>query len=68
MQRVMKMFTVTATGTYFAEAMSHGEAQEMVYEALLGKNSESVLGSGEVHYGIKSVEGYHSTIERGDLQ
>jgi hypothetical protein len=47
--------------------MSHGEAQEIVYEALLGRNSESVLGSGEVHYGIKSVEGYHSTIPIGDL-
>jgi len=44
--------------------MSHGEAQDMVYEALLGRNSESVLGSGEVHYGIKSVEGYHTTIEK----
>jgi len=67
MQRKMQMFTVTATGTYFVEAMSHGEAQEMVYEALLGRNSESVLGSGEVHYDIKSVEGYHSTIPIGDL-
>lgn len=67
MQREMKSFTVTATGTYFVEAMSHGEAQEIVYEALLGRNSELVLGSGEVHYGIKSVEGYHSTIERGEL-
>jgi hypothetical protein len=64
MQRKMQMFTVTATGTYFVEAMSHGEAQDMVYEALLGRNSEFVLGSGEVHYGIKSVEGYHSTIEK----
>jgi len=67
MQRKMQMFTVTATGTYFVEAMSHGEAQDMVYEALLGRNSESVLGSGEVHYGIKSVEGYHSTIQIGEL-
>ena len=67
MQRKMQMFTVTATGTYFVQAMSHGEAQEMVYEALLGRDSELVLGSGEVHYGIKSVEGYHSTIQIGDL-
>jgi hypothetical protein len=67
MKREMKSFTVTATGTYFVQAMSHGEAQEIVYEALLGRNSESVLGSGEVHYGIKSVEGYHSTIPIGDL-
>lgn len=61
---MLKLYTVTATGTYFVEAMSHGEAQEIVYEALLGRNSESVLGNGEVHYGIKSVEGYHTTIER----
>lgn len=67
MKREMKSFTVIATGRYFVQAMSHGEAQEIVYEALLGRNSELVLGSGEVQSGIKSIEGYHSAIERGDL-
>lgn len=58
------MYTVTATGTYFVEANNEFEAANIVYEALLGNDPNSVLGGGEVHYGIKAVEGYHSTIER----
>ena len=34
MKSEMKSFTVIATGRYFVQAMSHGEAQEIVYEAL----------------------------------
>lgn len=61
-----KIFTVTATGTYFVEALSEFDAQNIVYEALLGNDPDFVLGGGEVHHGIEVVEGYHSTIERGN--
>lgn len=55
-------YTVTATGTYFVEAESYGEAQDIVYEALLGNDKESILGNGEIQSNITSIEGHHSTI------
>jgi hypothetical protein len=61
---MLKTYTVTATGTYFVQAINEIEAQDVIYEVMLGNGDTSILGWGEVHYGIKAVEGYHSTIER----
>ncbi len=62
-----QMFTVTATGTYFVEATNAFEAECIVYEAMLGNDSNGVrcletLGNGEVHGSMKVEKGYHSTI------
>lgn len=61
---MLKTYTVTATGTYFVQAINEIEAQDVIHEVMLGNGDTSILGWGEVHYEIKAVEGYHSTIER----
>ena len=60
----MNYYTVTATGTYFVKAKNEMQAQDLVYEAMLGNDPTDILGWGEVHYGITVVEGTHSTSER----
>lgn len=59
-------FTVTATGTYFVQALSRDHALDIVYEAMLGNDPDSILGAGEVHYKMCIQQGYHSTIQHGD--
>lgn len=61
---MLKTYTVTATGTYFVQAANEIEAEDIIYEAMLGNGDTSILGWGEIHYGIKAVEGFHTTIER----
>lgn len=56
-------FTITATGTYFVTAKNADEAQNIVYEAMLGNDKKDVLGWGEVHLGGMVVQrGTHYTI------
>jgi hypothetical protein len=63
---VLKTYTVTTTGTYFVQAINEMEAQDIIYEAMLGNGDTSILGYEAIHYGIEAVEGYHTTIERVD--
>lgn len=63
---MLKTYTVTATGTYFIQAANEIEAQDIIYEAMLGNGDTSILGWGEIHYDMKTVEGFHTTIERDD--
>ena len=63
---LLKTYTVTATGTYFVQAKDQFEAECIVHEAMLGNDKENVLGCGEVHYEMKTQEGFHTTIERND--
>lgn len=59
-------FTVTATGTYFVQALSRDHALDIVYEAMLGNDPDNILGAGEVHYKMRIQQGYHPTIQHGD--
>lgn len=68
---MLKTYTVTATGTYFVQAANEFEAECIVYETMLGNdykgnNHTNILGNGEVHSGMKAVEGFHTTIEIED--
>lgn len=63
---MLKQYTVTATGTYFVQAANEREAEDITYEALLGNDHKNILGWGEVHYAMKTEEGFHTTIERVD--
>lgn len=63
----MKMFTVTAMGTYFVEAENTTTALNIVYESMLGNDSKKILGCGEIHHASMIVrEGFHSTINHGE--
>ena len=55
-------YTVTATVTTFIKADYGNQAEDILYEALLGNDPRSVLGIAEVHYPVTSVRGVHSTI------
>lgn len=60
----IKLYTVTAFSTHFVEAKSENEALDIVYEALLGNDKDSILGNGEVHQQTMIArQGYHSTIK-----
>lgn len=63
---MLKTYTVTATGTYFVQAVNEIEAEQIIHEAMLGIGDTSILGWGEIHYGMKTVEGFHTTIKRED--
>lgn len=58
-------FTVTATGTYFVQALSRDQALDMVYEAMLGNDPDGILGTGEVHYKMHIQQGTKYTIQHG---
>ena len=45
----MNYYTVTATGTYFVKAKNEMQAQDLVYEAMLGNDPTDILGWGEVN-------------------
>lgn len=63
----MKNYTVTATATYFVQANSDYEANDIVYEALLGNDNHDILGSGEVDFNSIIVRhGTHYTIQHGE--
>lgn len=63
----MKTYTVTATATYFVQANSDHEANDIVSEALLGNDNHDILGSGEVDLtSIIVRQGTHHTIQHGE--
>ena len=55
-------YTVTATVTTFIRADYASQAEDMLYEALLGNDPKNVLGLAEVHMPVTSQRGVHSTI------
>ena len=55
-------FTVTATVTTFVKADHGAQAEDIVYEALLGNDPKHVLSVAEVHMPVTSQRGVHSTI------
>jgi hypothetical protein len=58
-----KMFyTVTATVTTFVRADYSSQAEDILYEALLGNDPKNVLALAEVHMPVTSQRGVHSTI------
>jgi hypothetical protein len=56
------LYTVTATVTTFIKADYAAQAEDILYEALLGNDHKNVLGIAEVHMPVTSVKGVHSTI------
>ena len=55
-------YTVTATVTTFIKADYAAQAEDMLYEALLGNDPKHVLAIAEVHMPVTSQRGIHSTI------
>ena len=55
-------YTVTATVTTFIKADYASQAEDMLYEALLGNDPKHVLAIAEVHMPVTSKKGVHSTI------
>ena len=55
-------YTVTATVTTFIKADYAAQAEDMLYEALLGNDDKHVLAIAEVHMPVTSKRGVHSTI------
>jgi len=55
-------YTVTATVTTFIKAEYGNQAEDILYEALLGNDPKHVLYVAEVHMPITSQRGVHSTI------
>jgi len=55
-------YTVTATVTTFIKADYGAQAQDILYEALLGNDPKNVLALAEVHMPVTSQKGVHSTI------
>lgn len=55
-------FTVTATVTTFVKADYGAQAEDILYEALLGNDPNHVLNISEVHMPVTSQRGVHSTI------
>ena len=55
-------YTVTATVTTFIKADNSNQAEDLLYEALLGNDPKNVLDIAEVHYPVTSQRGVHSTI------
>lgn len=55
-------YTVTATVTTFIKADYASQAEDMLYEALLGNDPKHVLAIAEVHMPVTSKRGVHSTI------
>lgn len=63
----MTMYTVTAMATYFVDSENATEALNVVYESMLGNDSQGILGSGEIYHTSMIVrEGFHSTIKHGE--
>lgn len=59
-----KVYTVTATGTYFVQAHNEDHATRIVYEALLGNDMSNILDNGEVSQDMVVQTGHHSTIHK----
>ena len=59
-------YTVTATVTTFIKADYGAQAEDILYEALLGNDPKHVLAIAEVHMPVTSVKGVHSTIPVND--
>ena len=55
-------YTVTATVTTFVRADYSNQAEDILYEALLGNDPKNVLALAEVHMPVTSQRGVHSTI------
>lgn len=55
-------YTVTATVTTFVRADYSSQAEDILYEALLGNDPKNVLALAEVHMPVTSQRGVHSTI------
>ena len=55
-------YTVTATVTTFVRADYSNQAEDILYEALLGNDPNHVLNIAEVHMPVTSKRGVHSTI------
>jgi hypothetical protein len=55
-------YTVTATVTTFIKAQYASQAEDILYEALLGNDDKNVLSLAEVHMPVTSQRGVHSTI------
>ena len=55
-------YTVTATVTTFIRADYSNQAEDLLYEALLGNDPNNVLALAEVHMPVTSQRGVHSTI------
>jgi hypothetical protein len=55
-------YTVTATVTTFVRADYSNQAEDILYEALLGNDPNHVLNIAEVHMPVTSQRGVHSTI------
>lgn len=55
-------YTVTATVTTFIRADYSNQAEDILYEALLGNDPNHVLNIAEVHMPVTSKRGVHSTI------
>ena len=55
-------YTVTATVTTFVRADYSNQAEDILYEALLGNDPNHVLNIAEVHRPVTSKRGVHSTI------
>ena len=55
-------YTVTATVTTFIRADYSAQAEDILYEALLGNDPKNVLSLAEVHMPVTSQRGVHSTI------
>ena len=66
MEKNINTYTVTVTATYFVKAVNEVEAKDIIHEAMLGVGDISILGWGEIHGDIKTLEGFHTTIERLD--
>ena len=63
---MLNIYTVTATATYFVNAVNEVEAKDIIHEAMLANGDISILGWGETHNDMKTLEGFHTTIERND--
>ena len=63
---MLNTYTVTATATYFVRATNEIEAKDIIHEAMLGNGDISILGWGEIHNDMKTLEGFHTTIKRED--
>lgn len=63
---MLNTYTVTATATYFVNAVNEVEAKDIIHEAMLGNGDISILGWGEIHSDMKTLEGFHTTIERNN--
>ena len=59
-----KFYTVVVSGRWFVKASHLIEAQNIVYEALLGNDPENVLSWGEIdEQNIQILPGTHHSIE-----